>query len=258
MAIHTNLKSLTPRRENFKREVTLISGGFYDRKALPGGKITVYPWDSHIDNWFQERLRLPNKEYALWEAVEKVADLNGCQLRSMTMGDVWTVLMVSKSIRTDCVVDYYVRCPRCERGEKATIRVPDELQILGKKAPDYAGVDDITLPDSKDVVTFRPMTVGDNMWIMERDAEKRQKLPDLIAGILLPIKAVGGGSVDNTDEILNWYNALSPKDAEFLKTEQGKLHPQLDTAVQHKCDSCGEKFTYDLDLNRDFFRVGER
>jgi hypothetical protein len=166
--------------------------------------------------------------------------------------------MVSKSIRTDCVVEYYVRCPRCERGEKATIRVPDELQILGKKAPDYAGVDDITLPDSKDVVTFRPMTVGDNMWIMERDAEKRQKLPDLIAGILLPIKAVGGGSVDNTDEILNWYDALSPKDAEFLKTEQGKLHPQLNTAVQHKCDSCGEKFTYDLDLNRDFFRVGER
>lgn len=258
MAIRTNLKSLVPRREQFKREITLISGGYYNQKAFPGGKITVYPWDSHIDNWFQERLRQPNKEYALWEAAEKVSNLNGCPLRDLTMGDVWTILMVAKAIRNGCVVEYYAKCPTCDRGENASIKVPDELQIVGKKAPDYQGTDEITLTECQDVVTVRPMTVADNIWIIERDADKRAKMPDLIAGILLPVKAVGGGAVESVDEVLEWYNALSPKDAEQLKTDQGKLHPQLDTTVQHKCDSCGEKFTYDLELNRDFFRVGER
>lgn len=258
MAIKTNLTSLAPRREHYKRDIALISGGYYNRKAFPAGMVTVYPWDSHVDNWFQERLRQPKKEYALWEAVEKVSDLNGCPLRDLPMGDMWTILMVAKSIRTDCVVEYRARCPHCENIEQATIKIPDELQVQGKKSPDYVGHEDIILPDSKDAVTVRPLTVGDNMYIMERTAEQRRIMPDMIAGILLPIKAVGGGTVDSVEEVLAWYNALSPRDAEELKTAQGRTHPQLDTTVQHKCEVCDGTFTYDLELNRDFFRVGER
>jgi hypothetical protein len=258
MAIKTNLKSLTPRREQFKRDIALISSGYYNRTAFPSGKVTVYPWDSHVDDWFQERLREPNKEYALWEAVAKVANLNGCPLRDMVMGDVWTILMVSKAIRTDCVVDYVAICSACGKPEKATIRIPDELQVQGKKAADYPGFEDILLPDSQDTVTFRPLTVGDNMYILERESDLRHKMSDMIAGILLPVLAVGGGKVENVDEALQWYNALSPKDAEFLQKQQGRLHPQLDTEISHKCESCGSKFNYSLELNRDFFRVGER
>jgi hypothetical protein len=113
------------------------------------------------------------------------------------------------------------------------------------------------LPDSKDTVTVRPITVGDNMYIMDRTPEQREKMPDMLAVILLPIKTVGGGSVDSTDEILEWYNALSPRDAEFLAKEQGRRHPQLDTTVQQKCEVCGHKYAYNLELNRDFFRAGE-
>jgi hypothetical protein len=258
MAIKTNLKSLQPRREHFKREITLLSGGYYNPAAFPGGKVTVYPWDSHIDSWFQERLRLPQKEYALWEAAEKVADLNKCPVRDMVMGDVWTILMVSKAICNDCVVEYIARCPHCERAEQASIRIPDELQIQGKKTAEYPGFENITLPESKDVVTIRPLIVGDNIYILERTPEQRTKMSDMIAGILLTVKAVGGGTVDGVDEVLEWYNALSPKDAEFLQKEQGRLHPQLDTRVHHKCENCSEKFSYDLELNRDFFRAGER
>jgi hypothetical protein len=258
MAIKTNLKSFAPRREQFKKEITLISGGFYNRTAFPGGKVTVFPWDSHIDGWFQERLREPNKEYALWEAAEKVASLNGCPLRDMVMGDVWTILMVSKAIRTDCVISYKAVCPSCGKSDAAVIRVPDELQVQAKKAQDYPGVEDISLPDVGDIVTVRPLTVGDNMLILERDSEKRHQMSDNIAGILLPIKAVNGGVVESVQEILQWYNALSPKDADYLEKEQGRRHPQLDTAIPHKCDACGNKFVFELELNRDFFRVGER
>jgi hypothetical protein len=256
--IKTNLKSLQPRREHFKREITLISSGYYNRTAFPNGKVTVYPWDSHVDSWFQDRLRQPQKEYALWEAAEKVADLNGCPVRDMVMGDVWTILMVSKAIRNDCVVEYTARCPNCERADQSAIRIPDELQIQGQKKSDFPGVEDITLPECKDAVTVRPLTVADNIYIMERTPAQRAKMSDMIAGILLTIKLVGGGAVENADEVLEWYNALSPKDAEFLQKEQGRLHPQLDTKVQHKCENCSEKFSYDLELNRDFFRVGER
>jgi hypothetical protein len=46
MAINTNLKSLTPRREAYKRTVTLISSGYYAPQSFPGGQVVVFPWDS--------------------------------------------------------------------------------------------------------------------------------------------------------------------------------------------------------------------
>ena len=77
MGIQTNLKSLTPRREAYKREITLVSGGYYAPKSFPDGKVTVYPWDATVDSWFQERMRQPKREHALWEVTSKVANLGG-------------------------------------------------------------------------------------------------------------------------------------------------------------------------------------
>jgi hypothetical protein len=46
MPIKTNMKSLQPRRQVYKRELNLLSKGFSAPKAWPEGKITIYPWDS--------------------------------------------------------------------------------------------------------------------------------------------------------------------------------------------------------------------
>lgn len=255
MAIVTNLKSLTPRREAFKREVTLVSNGFYNPKAFPGGKVTVYPWDSAINDWFQTRLRQPKREYALWEAIEKVADLNGAKYREMPVGDIMTILMVSWAIRSACIIEYTAICPNCQHATKDKINIPTELVKVGEKAPGYPGYDEVTLPDSKDVVRLRVLTVNDEMIIAERSEEEKKAMSDSEAQVLVPIVSVGGGTPDSKDELAVWFRALSPKDASFLTRQRAALAPQLDPDIAILCDGCQQEFKHTLDLQRDFFRV---
>lgn len=258
MAINTNLKSLVPRRETFKRRVRLVSGAYYDRKAFPTGEITVYPWDSTMDAWFIERCKQPNRDRSLWDAAARVCDLNGCSIENMITGDVWTILMVSKSIQSECVIDYVATCPFCGTETKESIKVPDDLAINSSKPLDYDGSETFTLPDSKDIVRMRWLTVKDEIHILERPDDVRADFPDHLAHLLLPIVEVGGGNVESRQEIITWYNALSPKDAKAIEVEQKNRYPELKTDLPHLCNTCGKKFTYDLDLNRDFFRAGER
>jgi hypothetical protein len=258
MAIHTNLKSLAPRREQYKRNVRLVSGAFYDRKAFPTGEITVYPWDSVLDAWLTERCRQPKREMALWDATAKVCDLKGCDVGKLLVSDAWTILMVSKSIRNNCVVEYTAVCPNCNTEHSESVRVPDELEVSAKKELDFSGTELITLPETKDAVKVKFLTIADEISISERSPELRNEMSDHLAHVLLPIIEIGGGAVENRQEILTWYNALSPKDADYLDRQQGSLYPHLNTDLPHVCDSCGRKFIYSLDLNTDFFRTGER
>lgn len=256
MAINTNLKSLTPRREAYKQVITLVSGGFYAPQALPGGQVTVYPWDTNIDAWFQARLRQPNRDTALWEVAEKVANLNGISYKDMPIGDLLTILMVSRSILSDCVIDYTAVCPHCQRPHPDKVRIPDELVPVGKKNFDYKGTDTITLPDSQDVVEIRVLTVGDEIGISERSPEDKALVPDALATILFSVATVGGGRPETKEEAITWYNALSPKDAEYLRKMRAQLTPQLDPDLAIKCDGegCGQNFTHTLALQKDFFR----
>ncbi|MGV0949190.1 MAG: hypothetical protein ACOYB3_00865 [Azonexus sp.] len=256
MAINTNLKSLTPRREAYKRVITLVSGGFYAPQALPGGQITVYPWDTNIDAWFQERLRQPKRDLALWEVAEKVSNMNGITFKEMPIGDILTILMVSRSVLTDCLIEYTAVCPACSRQHPDRVRIPDELVPVGKKAADYKGTDTITLPDSQDEVEVRVLSVGDEIGISDRSPEDKSILPDSLAIILFSVATVGGGRPDSKEEAIAWYNALSPKDAEFLRKKRGELNPQLDPELTIQCDNpeCKRKFTHTLELQRDFFR----
>lgn len=254
MAIKTNLKTLTPRREAYKREITLVSGGYYAPKELPGGKITIFPWDTTIDAWFQERLRQPKRDFALWEVAERVSAMNGISYKKMPIGDILTILMVSRSILSDCVVEYTAVCPQCSRPHPDKLKVPDELVPVGKKAPDFNGLDKITLPDCGDDVELKVLSVGDEIEIGDRPDDEKVLLPDAIATILFSVATVGGGRPDNKEEALAWYNALSPKDADFLRKKRVELTPQLDPDLQIKCDGCGHKFVHSLEFQRDFFR----
>src|ERR1044072_4596149 len=122
MAIKTNLPGLEPRRERFKQEIELLSGGYTDRKAFPGGKITVYPWDSSVDEWFRKRIREGKEGGVVWDIVSQIANLNGADYRKMVIGDVYTILLVSRSIRYQNEVVYTSRCPNCHFNKKETIK----------------------------------------------------------------------------------------------------------------------------------------
>jgi hypothetical protein len=261
LAIKSNVSINEPRREKYKQEIELLSGGYTDRKAFPGGKITVYPWDSNVDEWFRERIRKGNTDGVVWDIVSQIANLNGADFKKMVIGDVYTILLVSRSIRFQNEVVYTARCPNqlCRHTWKETIKVPDELEKVGTKNQDYPGYDEITLPVSGDTVKIRPLLVEDEIRIHRREEERLAVLfpSERSARLLIPVLEVGGGRPEG-DEVMRWYDALSPKDADFLEAEQERLFPHLETRIDHVCDRCEQPFAHDLNFDVNFFRAGGR
>lgn len=254
MAFQSKLKSLQPRRLQYQKRIKLLSGGYVKPDAFPDGEINVFPWDANVDDWLAERVRKGNQNTVLFDLCAQVCDLNGCPLESFVVGDVNTVLLVARSLRYNSVVEYETTCPKCGNAEVATIKVPEELGRVGEKDQSYQGFDTITLPDSGDEVQIRPLQVKDEAIIMSRDTASKQLMTDRVMHILMPVVAINGGNPDAWEDVVRWYNALSPRDAELLEDSENELYPHLDTAIPHQCDRCRHKFKHTLDFTAEFFR----
>jgi len=257
MAINTNLQNLTPRRERFKKEITLLSKGFSSPKAWPNGKLTVFPWDNDIDSWLTSASRKGMSDNAVFFGlVSNLCDLNGGKIEDFVASEVLAVLLIARAIQSDCVLTYRAQCPNpvCRGVEDATITVPDELGRIGEKTEAYQGWDEITLPVSKDVVRLRPLLIRDEMATEQRPEAERALIQDEQVNILKSIVSVGGGAPERIEEVLTWYRALAPADIREFLAEREKLSPHLDVRVPHQCEKCHREFHHVLGLDKDFFR----
>jgi len=238
MPLKTNITNLKPARQVYKQEITLLSKGYYNKQAFPEGKITVYPWDTDIEEWFLKRLRKPNKNRALWELSAKLAELNGCPYEDLTVGDVNTILLVARSIQRKNVVQFTSICPRCDHPDNETLKIPDELVKVAEKEANYPGYDEIVLPESKDIVRLRPLQIKDEILITDRSPKNKAELSDELAHQLIPIVSIGGGQPDNIQELVTWWHALHPLDKKYYETQQNELWPHLETSVRLRCSEC--------------------
>lgn len=259
MPIKSNVTDRRSRREKYKTEITLISGGFASPDAFPGGKITVYPWDSSVDAWLTDTASKAvgtERERLLYDLMSKVCNLNGCPLEEFVLGDVNTVLMVSRSLASKAVIHYVTVCPKCSHESTEKVQVPDELKSIGQKVSGYPGTDLITLKECGDNVEIRPLRIRDELAISTRTIEERQRINNHVAHLIAPVVSVNGGQPDRIDEILEWYSALPLTDAQQLEEAIDQLTPHLSQELLHKCDDCGHVYTHRLVMDQEFFRSG--
>lgn len=259
MSIKTNIKDLRPAKEKYCREVELLSKGYFNRAAFPDGKITVLPWDSSVDDWIARRLQKGGNSgrSLLFQVLPKVCNLNGCKVDDFIASEVMLILMVSRSILHRDAVTYEAVCPECDFHSPTTVKIPDQLEKVAEKPGDYPGYDQLTLPECQDIVQVRPLTIKDELDVVSRPEDVRQRtLPDQSARVLTGIMTVGGGKPENLMELVGWFNALPPGDSEFLAQEFDKIQPELSRTVKHKCDACEHEFSHILQLNEEFFRRG--
>lgn len=257
--IKTNISDRRPRREKFKREVVLLSGGCACPTAFPDGKIVVYPWDSTTDHWLTETASKAtghDRERLMFDLMARVCNLNGCALEDFILSEVNSVLLVSRAIQNQNKVAYVATCPKCNQEEDAEVLVPDDLQPVGAKTPAYKGVDTLTLTACTDVVEVRPLRIRDHLLIVTRTAEHKDRLDDRLASLLAGIVTVGGSQPDRIDELVEWYLALPPQDAVQLEAFLDNSTPHLSQDITHKCDKCGNLWEHRLALDQDFFRSG--
>jgi len=254
MAFQSKLTSLEPRRLRFQKRIKLLSGGYVKPDSFPNGEITVFPWDANIDDWLAERVRKGNRDMLLFDLCAQVCDLNGCPLDAFVIGDVNTVLLVSRSLRYNGIVEYECTCPNCRTTTVETITVPDELGRVGEKDTSYPGFDTLTLPECQDVLQVRPLQVKDESIILAREPASKALMTDRVMHILMPIVSINDGKPDAWEEATRWYNALSPSDAQYLEDRENELYPHLATEIPHLCDQCQKKFKHTLDFTAEFFR----
>lgn len=253
MAIRSNLTDLRPARERLSQQITLLSHGYSCPTAFPDGKITVYPWDPDIDAWAVERSAKGMKNF-MWDLLAKICDLNGCPLERFVVGDVSTVMLVSRALAHDHTIVFVAQCPQCSFEQRSQVRVPDQLERLGEKTDKYPGYDEITLPECKDVVKLRPLLVGDVTAIENRSERERKVYPDRFCRVLVPVVDINSTTPDTFAELATWYEALGPKDKRYLHEQQDLLYPHLKTELDWKCDQCAHEFSFPLVFNEKFFR----
>jgi hypothetical protein len=256
MPIKTNMKSLQPRRQVYKKEMTLLSKGFSAPKSWPGGKITVFPWDSEVDAFLLEQSKTGGKGNLLYGILEKVCDMNGASVDQFVFSEINSILLVARAIQFDGTIEYESVCPYCKTTDREIIQIPHELAPIGEKAEGYVGHDEITLPDCKDVVCIRPLLVRDQKKIESRNDNAWLNYSDRKLQILLSLVSVNDGAPDNLEEADQWYDALSPTDARSLEEKQVDLSPRLDNRLPHKCKQCAREFFHTLLFDQEFFRPG--
>jgi hypothetical protein len=259
MALNSNITDRRSRREKFKKEITLISGGFASPEAFPEGKITVYPWDSSIDAWLTEAANKAtgtDRDRLLYDLMTKICNLNGCKLEDFVLGDVNAVLMTARSIANQNQIQYLTVCPKCGKEEIANVQVPEELKPIGQKPAGYKGTDAVTLSDSKDLVEIRPLRIRDELAIGGRAIEERNRISNHIAHIIAPVVTVNATQADRIEELLEWYEALSPHDSRQLEDFIEISMPHLSQELPHKCEECGNLWAHRLVLDQEFFRSG--
>jgi hypothetical protein len=254
MAIKSNMSSLKSRREVYKRDITLISKGYFAPTCFPEGKITVYPWDSLVDDWMAEHARKGHAQTMMFDLVEKLSNLNGCRIDDFLIGEVNLVLLVARSILDANVLILDLTCTHCQKKGQTKVSVPDELAKIGEKPIGYPGYDTITLLGSNDVVCVRPLTVGDDKFIDARDPLEKKIIGDSTARLLRAIRSINDTQPDDMQEAFEWYSALPPKDAADLSKFQRENVPHLSPVLEFQCDDCGKFFKQGLDFNREFFR----
>lgn len=254
MAIKTNIKDFRPTREKFSKSIRLLSGCFTTRKFFPQGEVTIYPWDSTMDEWVVQNKTTDSHDFLI-QAVKRVTALGTCPIGQMVFGDLHTILLVSMAMRNKSVYVHNPKCASCGFVHpEDIIQVPEGLTMVGKKEMDFSGVDEFTLDDCGDVVAIRPLTVADILKIDQRNEIEKATLSDARAQLIWGVVSIGGGAPETLDEVNTWYLALSPSDQSLFDLNRQELEPHLSEEVKYKCDKCHAEFSVTLQLDTNFFR----
>ena len=256
MAIKTNMTSLVPRREHYKKTITLMSHGYSNPQAWPDGQLTVFPWDSDMDAYLLEASRQDNGAAVLFDLLQRCSNLNGGAVDDFVADEVNSVLLVSRALAADNIINYQSRCPICGTKRQEKIRVPDELEKVAEKTAAYPGFDEITLPVCKDIVCITPLLVRHERLLAARPPEEKMKVNDVELRHMLHVVTINATRPDTVEELTVWYRALHPSDMRYLAEQEKELSPHLNTLLPHRCENaqCRMEFSHMLTFDQDFFR----
>lgn len=255
MAIKTNVKASD--RLKWQKQIRLLSGGYTNPKVFPDGMVSIRPWDMLMDEWALKHQNMEQTAFMI-EAVRRLIDVPpDFDLKTMLYGDMSTIILVGRGLRMNSIYPLAPVCPQCKRKhDEINIRVPEDLRRIGEKPPGYPGYDDIVLPESRDPVQIRPLTVGDVLAIEGRDKNAKMAISTDTAMCIWGILSIGGHEYkpSSIDEVNAWFKSLGPTDSTALFVAMDDLDPHLSSNMDFVCDGCSYEYSVALTFDNNFFR----
>jgi hypothetical protein len=188
----------------------------------------------------KDRFNAPTFFFKAWEnAYTNDRAFAIIKLRQVSLGDILTVEET---------------CPACGKELK---RVEVNLNDLKANPIDFEIAckthRKVTLPKSKDVVTWRAFTGRDELLLEEIQSSRKS---DMLSAVLQArITEVNG--VPPSD-VLEYVKRLSQLDRRFFSKHIDDAEGGLDTSLQIGCDGCGHEFERAVNIgNKSFFFPSE-
>jgi hypothetical protein len=238
---------------------TLPSHGFPYPDAFPEGRITVYPYNSEVEQTIadegivpQERINKAVKCIAAFPEVFNTDDL--------LVGDQYYVFAASRSMSGDAQYKFKTQCSSCGKQEEHEFTLPNGLPIKEYPAT-FKEPLTFDLPDLKDTIGIRFLRVRDEKQIRlfcktRKQVHNEQGDITITARLASHIASVNDGQPDNLDEAYEYVKGLAGADFIKLRTEIQKSQPGLMQLLRVQCphSDCNTVYTTVFPINADFFR----
>lgn len=183
----------------------------------------------------------------------------GVPVYDLCLGDYQYLLHKLRVVTYGPEYKVTLTCPYCGKRIETSVNL-DELDVLEYK-PELAKKMTITLPKSGHVLELKFQTPRDLDRINNRTDELKKEFPDmegdptLILTLVSVVKSIDGDPI-NPFTAEEFFKKLPMRDTNYILKKATEIQDSIgvNTSVEFKCESCGNKIKTPFRITSEFFR----
>ena len=202
---------------------------------------------------------LLKKGIAIERVLQSLVKDSRIDVGSMLVGDRNAILVAA---RASAYGEWYkttINCPNCGEQNKKAFRLTEPKVYHGDQLEEYEvektekGTYNVTLPYSKLVVECRLLTGKDEMSLVRKMQDKKNKQKDGVVLSQMHLYIVSVNQYTEPQVIDYTINNMVAPDSRDLRGAVRAFTPQLKISDDFECTSCGHEQELEVPFGADFF-----
>lgn len=202
---------------------------------------------------------LLKKGVALERVLQALVKDKSINVGSMLVGDRNAMLVAARSSAYGEWYKTTINCPNCGEQNKKAFKLSEPSIYNGDEFGDYDikktenGTYNVTLPYSKLVVECRLLTGKDEMALVKRMQDKKNKQKDGVVLSQMSLYIISVNEYTEPQVIDYTINNMVAPDSRYLRNAVKAFTPQLKITDDFECNSCGHEQELEVPFGADFF-----
>ena len=202
---------------------------------------------------------LLKKGVALERVLQSLVKDKSIDVGSMLIGDRNAILVAA---RASAYGEWYkttINCPNCGEQNKKAFKLSEPTIYHGDELDEYdveiteKGTYNVTLPYSKLVVECRLLTGKDEMKLVKRMQDKKNKQKDGVVLSQMHLYIVAVNEYTEPQVVDYSINNMVAPDSRYLRNAVKAFTPQLKITGDFECNSCEHEQELEVPFGADFF-----